>query len=193
MKHYQGFTLIELMITVTILALVMMMGIPNLQRSIIQNRLTTTANNFISDFSFARLEAIRRTTRVSICKTDDGIKCKRNIPWNSGRLVFLDVDNLLANQPGNIIVPPDGSVIRVMVSDENGLSISANSNIDEGISFIGTGEPRGDNGGFANGTITICHSAAKSKGSQDYMRAIVMSNSGRTYVKKDELDVNTCP
>jgi len=66
MKKFSGFTLIELMMTITILAVVLVVAVPNIRDMIVNNRLATQANNFIAALTVARSEAIKRrvTTRV---------------------------------------------------------------------------------------------------------------------------------
>ena len=66
MKKFSGFTLIELMMTITILAVVLVVAVPNIRDMIVNNRLAAQANNFIAALTVARSEAIKRrvTTRV---------------------------------------------------------------------------------------------------------------------------------
>ena len=66
MKKFSGFTLIELMMTITILAVVLVVAVPNIRDMIVNNRLASQANNFIAALTVARSEAIKRrvTTRV---------------------------------------------------------------------------------------------------------------------------------
>jgi type IV fimbrial biogenesis protein FimT len=61
-----GFTLLELMITVTLVGLLTTIGIPSFTDSLRSNRLTTSANEFISAINLARSEAIKRNQTVSI-------------------------------------------------------------------------------------------------------------------------------
>jgi type IV fimbrial biogenesis protein FimT len=66
MKKQTGFTLLELMATLAILAIVLAFAVPNVRDMIINNRLATQANEFLAALTVARGEAIKRrvTTRV---------------------------------------------------------------------------------------------------------------------------------
>lgn len=62
-----GFTLVELMITLAIAAVLLMLGIPSFQRLILSNRLTTTANALANSMSEARLDAIKLNATTQFC------------------------------------------------------------------------------------------------------------------------------
>ena len=67
LKHRRaaaGFSLIELMIVVAILALVMMIGLPNVAAWIQNTQLKTGAEGLISGLQLARAEALRRNASV---------------------------------------------------------------------------------------------------------------------------------
>jgi len=63
----QGFTVLETMIVVTIVGVVLMVGIPSFQNTVLSNRLTTSANAFVSSYNSARLTAIQRNAAVQFC------------------------------------------------------------------------------------------------------------------------------
>lgn len=62
-----GFTLIEMMVTVAVAAILLTIAIPSFTHMIEQNRLKSTAETLYADLRFARSEAIKRnrTVRVS--------------------------------------------------------------------------------------------------------------------------------
>ncbi|WP_051207630.1 GspH/FimT family pseudopilin [Saccharospirillum impatiens] len=66
MRSERGFTLIELMITVGIIAVVAGIALPSFQTLIQNNRLTTTGNEALGIFQLARGEAIRNNRRVVV-------------------------------------------------------------------------------------------------------------------------------
>jgi type IV fimbrial biogenesis protein FimT len=53
---------------------------------------TAAVNEFLHALYLARSEAIKRGQTVSICKTLDGASCSERGDWNSGWLVFVDLD-----------------------------------------------------------------------------------------------------
>ncbi|MCC5862003.1 MAG: GspH/FimT family pseudopilin [Gammaproteobacteria bacterium] len=65
-RYGRGFTLLELMATITILAILLGIGIPSLTAFIQNSRVTSQANGLVSSFHLARSEAIKRGTPVSV-------------------------------------------------------------------------------------------------------------------------------
>ncbi len=90
-----GFTLIELMIVIVIVAIFVTVGVPSFQNLIRENRLATQANELVSSLHFARSEAIKRRLPVAICRTANGTACVTGgaASWETGWLVFVDDDD----------------------------------------------------------------------------------------------------
>lgn len=63
----RGLTLIELMITLSIAAILLAIGVPSFQRLILDQRLTGSANELLSGLAISRSEAIRLNTRLRFC------------------------------------------------------------------------------------------------------------------------------
>lgn len=68
----RGFTLIELMITLAILAILLSATAPSFTRMIEDNRVTTQANTLLSSFSLARFEAIKRGANITVTPKTGG-------------------------------------------------------------------------------------------------------------------------
>lgn len=83
-RKSDGFTIVELMITILVLAVLVSLGAPNLQQMIINNRLTTEVNSLVAGLQYARSEALRRNAVVTIGAT--------GTDWSGGWSVWLDTD-----------------------------------------------------------------------------------------------------
>lgn len=80
----QGVTLIELMVTVAVLAIVLGIGVPSFRGLILQQRISSSANEVLVGLASTRSEAIRRNTRFRFClKTSDFIWELRDCNGNS--------------------------------------------------------------------------------------------------------------
>ncbi|WP_418067352.1 GspH/FimT family pseudopilin [Sedimenticola hydrogenitrophicus] len=64
-----GFTLVELMITVALLAIVLSLGVPSFRQMIVDNRMTSHANLLVTSLNVARSEAINRSDSVTVTAT----------------------------------------------------------------------------------------------------------------------------
>lgn len=68
----QGFTLIELMVTLAVAAILLAIATPSFTSIINSNRLASAANEMVAVIQTARMEAVRRNTTVSVCAGCDG-------------------------------------------------------------------------------------------------------------------------
>ncbi|MDM0091011.1 MULTISPECIES: Tfp pilus assembly protein FimT/FimU [unclassified Variovorax] len=88
-----GFTAIELMVVLAIVAILMVVAVPSFSLLIQRNRLATQTNAFIGDLQFTRAEAIKQGLPVTICASSDGSTCLGTTTWGTGWIVFADPDN----------------------------------------------------------------------------------------------------
>ena len=129
MQANRGFTLVELMVTVAVLAIISSIAFPNMRELIVNGRITTQTNELISSLSLARSEAIKRGRTVVLCRTDDPLAaspaCASGSDW-AGGWVMRQGDQPIRVQPayansGGIVATgiatlqflPTGSVVGV--------------------------------------------------------------------------------
>lgn len=86
-NKFFGFTLIELMVTVSIAAILMSMALPSFIETIKGNRLTTYANEFVTALSLARSEAVKRGVQITVRR-----KGATSQVWEEGWDLFVDSD-----------------------------------------------------------------------------------------------------
>jgi len=89
----RGFTLIELIVTLAVAAILVTAAVPALRTFVQNSRITTQTNDVLGDINFARSEAIRRGQNVEVCTSTNGTSCNGAGVWTTGRLIWTDADN----------------------------------------------------------------------------------------------------
>lgn len=90
MPRPRGFTLAELVATLTVLAIVLGLAIPAFTRLLESARVDTAFHAITASFAQARLTAISRQMAVSVCPSGDGRSCRRDLAWEGGWIVYLN-------------------------------------------------------------------------------------------------------
>lgn len=115
MKRALGFTLIELVVTMTVGAILLSAAVPAFQDLMRNNRLTAQANSMVAAIQLARSEALKRRVKIYVSATDEA-------DWAKGWEVWADLDDdadqddgeklriVEALDGGNSLVDSDGVV-----------------------------------------------------------------------------------
>lgn len=102
-KRGKGFTLIELMIAIAVMAIIAGIAIPRFNEQILNNRSVDLAEELVDAIGFARSQAVSRPARISICASNTGTTCEGL--WSEGYIVFVD------NVTSDTTTPADLGVI----------------------------------------------------------------------------------
>lgn len=83
-----GFTLVELLVVVTIAAILVTIAVPSYVSTIATYRVSTEVNGLVGDLQYARSEAIKQGVNVQMCISTDGQTCANGAPqWQLGHIV----------------------------------------------------------------------------------------------------------
>lgn len=87
-----GFTLVELMVTLAIGTILLMIAVPQFTSAIQTQQSNAETTNLMNDLQFARSEAIKEGQNVTICASSNGTSCS-GTTWNSGWIIFSNISN----------------------------------------------------------------------------------------------------
>ncbi|OHE81463.1 MAG: hypothetical protein A2X76_03210 [Lysobacterales bacterium GWF1_69_6] len=151
--------MLELVITVAVLAIALGIAIPSFQGITNRNRLTSVANEVVAAMQLTRMEAIRRNQRVLMCPSTNGTTCS-GANWM--RMIVREADAA-------------GEVIREFQFSGRGLAIKSSSNVDDNnqIAFTSSGFARVGGTTNAAGGLSVCSTALPAaENTRDVMVAV---------------------
>lgn len=74
----KGFTLLELLVVIAILGILMTIAVPSFNGMLERNKMRALASDWRGAFYLAQREALRLKHRITMCPSNDGIKCQPN-------------------------------------------------------------------------------------------------------------------
>lgn len=96
MKRENGFTLLELLVILAIASITLSVGVPSFRGVILDSRMVSDVNQFVSAVNLARSSAVRFQRNAVICTSDDFFSttptCSGNTDWTNGWVVWVDKD-----------------------------------------------------------------------------------------------------
>ena len=184
-ERQQGFTLVELMIALSIASILLMLAVPSMEDAAINAKLRSQANAFLASLHFARSEGIKRNRRVVVCKSASGTSCVADdgaTGWEQGWIVFQDTNNDGLRSGDEIIIERNQAL-------DSGFVLAGNDTVDDYVSFHPSGTTLPVGGGFQAGTLTLCRSTPTISPNG---RRIIISSVGRMRIEAVD-DLATCP
>ena len=162
----KGFTLIELMVSVSVISILAAIAIPNFNDFIVRMRVDNEISQLHRMLLITRNSAINSGKKAIICPLDNSHQCTPQ--WHKELSVFIDDnDNKQFDGDEKVIK------IRASITTEDKLIYGKGRNK---ITF----KPTGQLSGLANGTFRYCP-----KNYKNHSRGIVVARSGRVYQSSD--------
>jgi type IV fimbrial biogenesis protein FimT len=147
----RGFTLMELIVTMAVAAILIAIAAPSFASIFNANRLSGTANELLATMQSARIEAIRRNARTVVCRSDNGSSCNTaNGNWG-GWISFVDVDSSGSFNAGDVLLRTNIVSAPVQVTASTAVSGASSQ-----VVFRADGMAHAANGTLLVATIGVC-------------------------------------
>ncbi|MFC4701857.1 GspH/FimT family pseudopilin [Glaciecola siphonariae] len=163
-KRQRGVTLLEMLITLAIAAIILTLVAPNIQSILTRNKITAEINEMSGLLQFARFTAIDEQTNTIVCPTSDFLACTND--WDSPKMVFID-DNANGTR--------DDADEPLLLSSQSISATNTMTSSENSIVFFDSGAAS------AAAEITICPNSNDAT----FARALLVSLQGRTRVAVD--------
>jgi type IV fimbrial biogenesis protein FimT len=124
-RKNSGFTIIELMITLVVAAILLTVGVPSYQSLVRNNRLTTQVNTFVGSLQLSRSEAIKRRVPGHVTALDAS---DAGNEWGPGWRVWIDLNSSGAFDAGEDLRTFSNLQGNTMNSVENANDITFRAN-----------------------------------------------------------------
>jgi len=146
-----GFTMVEMLMTMAIAAILLTIGVPAYRYVTNSNRIAGELNGLLGDLQFARAEAIKEGQNVTVCVSINGTNCANSTAWQNGWIVFSDPTNVGVHDPGE-------TIWRVQSPFTSSDTFLASNNV-SAVTFNREGYAIG----IANGTLITLHDSTDTK------------------------------
>jgi len=159
-RRARGFSLLELMVTVAVLAILAAVAVPSFSALINRDRLTSQANELVAAIQYARSEAVRLNGPVTLCPSADGTACSGS-DWSQSIVLATRNDEVLRQFSGN-----------------GKAAISAD--VDD-VTFSADGLARDSGGLLATANVTVCIDTTRPP---DNQRVVQLASGSRISIQQ---------
>jgi len=159
-RFQSGFTAIELLVTLSIAAILLAAGIPSFQKFTYGQQMKAAVASLQNDLMMGRSEAVNLGLQVVSCPGDPAQGCTGSNDWSAGWIVFADANTDRQRQQTERIVRRGHDQENMFVRSSTGRT---------SFRFFPDGSAPG-----SNGSITFC-----GPGGPSNARKLVISNLGR--------------
>ena len=159
MKNQSGYTLTEILVTLSMIMIVTAIGVPSMSDFIKNDRLTTQINTLVGHLALARSQAVTLQLPVTVCASSDLATCSSN-DWATGWIVFVDSD-----ASGGVSIGDE--LLRAQQALEGNASLSSTTG--SSVTFDDRGFAPG-----AAGSFSLCDDRGV-----EYLKSITISITGR--------------
>lgn len=177
-----GFTLIELMVTIAIAAILLLVGVPSFKEFQRNSQLTSTVNTLLSAINAGRGEAMKRGAFAYVVPTDGSA-------WSSGMRVFVDKNLDQAYTAGTDEIVLDVPAVPSFIT-MSGTGIAGGTS--PYILFDGSGYSKDKSGTFGALTLSAVRNDVSSGQAASQTRRLIISRTGRTRTCRPDLEATTC-
>lgn len=160
----RGVTLIELMVTIAVLAVLLAVAAPSFAQLVRQWRQDSAVDAFVGDLRLARSTATRTSRPVVVCATGSAGTCSTGADWAGGWRVFSDLNGNGEWDAGEPVIVQRGA--------QAGIAAMLDKHAPAKLSFRGNGTLSG-----ANDTVSV-----QPQGAQGPTVAITTNMLGRARV-----------
>lgn len=174
-KFEKGVTALELIVTMAIVAILLVTGVPAFKNYSWNLRMKTTMDSLQTDMKLARGRAISHNIQTVICPASNDEECSGLSDWHDGWIVFTDINADRQKQEGEPLLKQAGATEFMTITSSRSRSY---------LRFFPNGSAPG-----SNISILFCD-----KRGAKFAGTIIVSNSGRIRMESNGTEPSAdCP
>ena len=162
MNANSGFSLVEIMVSLTVALIVTATAVPAFNGLIEKNRIASTTNTVVLSLNLARSEAVKRRKQVTMRRNSG-----TGSVWESGWIVFVDDNGNGSQDSGELLLNKFPALA-------NGYTLRTGNNFGDWVAYLPTGRSRAGSG-LGNDTFRVC----PSDGDKNRASRVIVNQVGR--------------